>query len=282
MKMKYKLLTVFIIGNIIILLLCAILFRSWIPGILTLSLEALVLLSVFIANRIILSSNWFKGLHADPDHEIYPDNVWYRKHDERNYDLVNLGSNSAKYAFDYSNESVRAMNWSSGTQTLIDDYKLVRNFHSILKENGAVMITIMPFTSINKQTGLIDAFKFWKVLDYTQTDPKYYKKCWMFERLPILFGIPAIKAVVKKILGKDGKRFDKEANTNANPLSEEELKKHAADIIHSWKREFSIESLDSPLTEQNREGRKIRTEVMRNIIDFWKSGDTGQFTSFLR
>ena len=132
MKMRYKILIAFIMLNIIIQLFSLVIFKSWLYGGIILVLEAVMLLAAFAVNRLILSSNWFKYLHADPDHEKYPDNTWYRKHDERNYDLINLGSNSAMYAFDYSDEAVCAMNWSSGTQTLIDDYKLVRNFHSIL------------------------------------------------------------------------------------------------------------------------------------------------------
>lgn len=268
MKMRYKLLTAFIILNIIIQILGVAVFQSWLPGIIFLAVEAALVIVLFI-NWLVLSSSWFKSLHADPDHERYPDNTWYRKHDERNFDLINLGSNSAKYAFDYSDEPVRAMNWSSGTQTLIDDYKLVRNFHSILKENGTVMITIMPFTSINKRTGLMDAFKFWKVVSYVQTDPGYRRKCQLLEWFPVFFGIPAAIAVVKVVLGMD-RQPDNVSDTDKNPMSEESLKKHAAGMISGWKGEFSIESLEEPLTEQNIKGREVRIAVMREMLDFLK------------
>ncbi len=269
MKTKYKLLIAFLICNIIVQILCAAIFRSLIPGIVLLALEAAALVTCFAVNRLVLTSNWFKELHADPEHEIYPDNAWYRKHDERNFDLVNLGSNSAKYAFDYTNEPVKAMNWSSGTQTLIDDYKLIRNFHSILKENGTVIITIMPFTSINKKTGLIDAFKFYKVLDSTQIAPEYRKKCGILERLPICFGKPAVKAAIKKLLGRDREMPDLSV-ADKNLMNDKDLENHAAMMIESWKKEFSIDDLEQPLTEQNREGRSVRVEVMGKLLDFLK------------
>lgn len=276
--MRYKLLAAFIAFNVVTLLFCLTAFKSWLIAVIFLVVEVAAILTIFVANRLVRSSNWFRSLHADPDHEIYPDNTWYRKHDERNYDLINLGSNSAKYAFDYLDEPVRAMNWSSGTQTLHDDYKLVRNFHSILKENGTVVITIMPFTSINKKTGLADAFRFWKVLDSTQTAPEYRKKCRLLERLPIFFGIPAIKSAAKVVLGKDKQPIDL-SFADKNPMPEEDLKKHASDMINSWKAEFSIDNLAQPLTAQNQKGREVRIDVMRKMLDFLK--ERGYRTAFV-
>lgn len=267
MKKKYYAVLIFLLLNMSVLLLCKALFHSYTPDVILIVLESVSLVVLFGCNRIVRNSHWFRGLHADPEHERYPDNIWYRKHDERNFDLINLGSNSAKYAFNYTEEPVRAMNWSSGSQTLIDDYKLMRNFHSILKERGTVIITIMPFTSINKQTGLTDAFKFWKVLDYTQTAPQYRRKCRILEHFPIFFGMAAVKTIVKVVIGRDGRAAD-EADTDMNPMSEDMLKAHAARVIAAWKQEFSIDSLEEPLTNRNHEGREIRIAVMRNLLDF--------------
>lgn len=267
MRRRYKILIIFFTCNIIGQILCVAAFRSCIPGIVFLLLEMTALLAVFLLNWLVFTSNWFKRLHADPENEIYPDNIWYRKHNERNFDLVNLGSNSAKYAFDYTDETVRAMNWSSGTQTLLDDYKLIRNFHSILKENGTVIITIMPFTSINKQTGLMDAFKFWKVLDHTQTAPEYRKKCFILEKFPICFGIPVFKAIAKRLIGRD-KEIMNIDDADVPSMSERRMAEHAYMMIDSWKREFSIKDLEKPLTERNWEGRKVRIGVMREMLDF--------------
>lgn len=37
----------------------------------------------------------------DTEHQVYPDNTWYRTHNERNFDVVVLGSSGAKWAFDF-------------------------------------------------------------------------------------------------------------------------------------------------------------------------------------
>ena len=81
--------------------------------------------------EILYKTNWYKSMFRDLNHEIYPDNVWYREHDERNFDVVNLGSSGGKWAFDYTNFNIKAMNWAQQPQTLLEDYNLLRHFHSI-------------------------------------------------------------------------------------------------------------------------------------------------------
>lgn len=230
-------------------------------------LELIAVIALLYMNWMIKKTDWFKSLFADYNHEIYPDNIWYRKNTERNYDLVNLGSNPAKYAFDYSEVNIKAMNWSSGTQTLIDDFRLLKNFHSILKKNGAIIVTIMPFTSINKETGFKDTFKFYTTLDSVLLDTRFSNLCVRYYRFPILFGKEALKAFVKRIIGKDK---DKKENNlvDYNPLSKEQLIQDAERWIACWKKEFGIEDLNAPLTKENQDGRNIRIKIMRNIIDF--------------
>ena len=64
--------------------------------------ESLKLFKILSGCTLLYKTDWYKSFFVDIDHEIYPDNTWYRNHEERNYDIVNLGSLSAKYAFDYS------------------------------------------------------------------------------------------------------------------------------------------------------------------------------------
>ena len=85
-------------------------------------------------NKILKKTQWYRNMLVDPDHEIYPDNTWYRTHDERNIDIVNLGSSGGKWAFDYSGTEVKGMNWAQQPQTLLEDYNLLRHYHSILRK----------------------------------------------------------------------------------------------------------------------------------------------------
>ena len=47
-----------------------------------------------------------------------------------------------------------------------------------------------------------------------------------------------------------------------------QLDEDAKRWIDGWKRQFSIENFDAPLTPQNQEGRKFRINLMRELIDF--------------
>lgn len=261
------LLILFVLFNAGLYMLCGMLFHTCAVWMALFLLECILIISFLMVNRCIAATGWFKSIHADYDHERYPDNIWYRKHYERNYDLVNLGSFAAKFAFDYSDSDIKAMNWSSGVQTLIDDYKIVQNFHSILKENGTVIITIMPFTSINKRTGIMESFKFHNTFSGELTMPEHRKKCHFLERFPIFFGRNAFKAFMKQIIGRDTVSPDGN-NVDTNPMTDEQLMADAAARVASWKKEFSIESMEDDLTDENQEGRKIRIRIMRELIDF--------------
>lgn len=217
----------------------------------------------------VKASEWYKSLFVDFDHETYPDNVWYRKNDERNFDIVNLGSSSARWAFDWSAVGVKGMNWANRPQTLIDDFRLLKNFHSILKKNGEVVIAIMPFTGLDKKTGVMDTLKYLPTLhcDIVQDMP-FAAKARQLQAYPILMGTPAIKAGFRRLLHKETKCVSLFETIDRNPMSGEELEIDAERWMKGWAKEFAIEDFEAPLTEENQRGRSVRVAVMRELVDF--------------
>lgn len=178
-----------------------------------------------LSNRFVKSTIWYKSLFVDFEHKRYPDNVWYRNQAERNFELINLGSSGGKWAFDYDGLNVKAMNWANQPQTLHDDLRLFKNFHSILKKGGKVLIVIMPFTGLNKRTGVMDALRYLPTLfgDIAQTMPEYCAASRLY-RYPILFGKPAIKAVIRRLLGREiVMRPPQGSDADQNPQSADEL-----------------------------------------------------------
>ena len=230
-------------------------------------LGLMMLVFLWLGNRMLLKSPWYRNLLVDYDHEIYPDNVWYRAHDERNFDLVNLGSSSSVYAFDYAGYDVKAMNWARQPQTLLDDIRLVKNFHSILKEGGYVLISIMPFTSINKQTGLLDAVRYGQTVADVLLEEKYRRKANFLARYPIFMGKRALKEVVKALIGYH-QNVQKWQQPENNLMSEAELEADAMKWDKGWRQQFSIADYKDPLTKTNAEGRQVRIQAMRDLIDF--------------
>lgn len=220
--------------------------------------------------EILYKTNWYKSMFRDLNHETYPDNVWYREHDERNFDGVNLGSSGGKWAFDYTNFNIKAMNWAQQPQTLLEDYNLLRHFHSILKQGGYVLITIMPFTGLNKKTGLMDAMKYVKFdLQGEPIQPYMFKEAQHYANYPILFKRAAIKALIKYFLGKDKQiGIRPETQLDYNPMKSHELEVDAKRWIDGWKHQFGIADFNAPLTEANQRGREYRIELMQTLIDF--------------
>lgn len=235
-------------------------------------LKHIALIPLKILSKPIYATEWYKGLFVGADGETYPDNRWYRKHEERNFDLINLGSSGGKWAFDYSEFNIKAMNWAQQPQTLLEDFNLLRNYHSILKKGGIVLITIMPFTGLNKTTGVRDAMKYLKIDAHEPIQPVEVKKARLYTQYPILMGKPAIKAVVKHWLGKEqmtSNSISKE-NMEKNSMSDIQLEADAKRWIDGWKKQFFIEDFEAPLTEANQKGREYRIKLMRNLIDFCK------------
>lgn len=229
-----------------------------------------IILRFLACSNIIEHTYWYKSMFIDINHETYPDNVWYRNHDERNFDLVNLGSSGGKWAFDYSDFDVKAMNWAQQPQTLLEDYNLLRHFHSILKQGGYVLITIMPFTGLNKSTGLMDAMKYVKFdIQGEPIQPYMFKEAQRYAKYPILFKKPAIKALLKYLLRKEKPvQVNMGPQMESNPMNEKELEADAKRWINGWKRQFNIKDFDAPLTEENKKGRAYRINLMQTLINF--------------
>ena len=162
------------------------------------------LISIFKACTgctLLYKTNWYKSFFVGADHETYPDNVWYRSHEERNFDVVNLGSSGGKWAFDYADTAVKGMNWAQQPQTLLEDYNLLRCYHSILRKGGYVIITIMPFTGLNKETGLRDAMKYVKLNTQGEPiQPYLFDKAKRVAEYPIFMGMPAVKALIRYLI----------------------------------------------------------------------------------
>lgn len=224
---------------------------------------------LWLFSKPVKASFWYQKLFVDFDHRIYPDNVWYRENEERNFYVVNLGSSSAKWAFDWSSAGVKGMNWANQPQTLIDDFRLLKNFHSILRKSGTVIITIMPFTGLNKQTGVMDTLKYLPTLywDIVQ-DMSHIEQARRLQAYPILMGKPAIKAGLRHILGKEVKPIDWRTAIDHNPMPDAELEKDAEKWMDGWAKQFGIEDFEAPLTEENKKGREVRVGVMRELVDF--------------
>ena len=128
----------------------------------------------------------------------------------------------------------------------------------------------MPFSGLNKATGLMDAIKYTR-LDYQgeAIQPHMYKEACRYAQMPIKFGKPAVKALIRYLLHKEPKNNSiLQARAGNNPMTSEQLEANALSFITGWKKQFQISDFDAPLTPRNREGRDYRINLMRELVDF--------------
>lgn len=221
----------------------------------------LCLFPFFLINKCVKRTNWYRN--TIPNMENYPDNKWYRTHDERNFEVINLGSSSGVYAFDYSDTGVKAFNWALQPQSMEYSFKVLKNYYSILRENGIVIIPFSPFSGLSVTGKWAESSndKYYHILDSTLIEN--FTKVSQRRNYP-LFAHPkqALKHLIKDIPPRKGMR-------NCNIChSSLEFERDAEIWIRNWMKEFNISNLEAPLSEENKKGAESRKKTVQAMITF--------------
>ena len=242
-------------------------FINWVVF-LCLAIVCLLLLSgiftFLFLNKIIKTRNAYKN------HLIYTtqfvSNTGYRENTLRNYKIVNLGSNPARFAFFY--EGISGQNWSTGTQGLDKDLEILKYFHSYIKKGGIVLLPVVAFSSVSgylkpENDPLPYVAKFVSILDRHQANtlPRGPEaRRWM--NYPLLFNWKYIR-----YLFNDAAKDDRLA-ISEQMMQDLELEMDASRWIKIWKEEFHIADLNAPLSDELQEGREKSIKDLQNLIDF--------------
>lgn len=206
-------------------------------------------------NKVIRHTKWY---------EQYWNGVqkfWYLN--RFNLDVVNLGSNSGKYAFNYEGLDIAGMNWAVGPQSLVHDFNILKNYFSYLRNGATVIIAITPFSSLvspnyNKGTNL----KYYTFLhpatilnfDENERIKALRIKVNPVREMPWLCIKQTLKEGIKHIIHR--------------PVSKCDIEKNASIFIDSWKKQFGITDLEASLSEQHSQDQVNRSQVLRDIIEF--------------
>lgn len=255
--MKKKLLILLVLYLIVV----AILFvytPIWISA--TLLLLAIIgitlLYIVFRLNELVKKTKWFTD--GIPDIENYPTNEWYRIHEERNYDIVNIGSSSAKYAFDYSGMNIKAFNWAEQPQSLDNGFKILKTYFSILKKDGIVILSLGPFSGldVNGKWAKDANDKYYYILDSYLIDN--YGNVSFRRKYPlIVYPKQSLKELIKKILNK-----------NVHRKISDGFIDDSEKWMSGWCHEFNIDDIDAPMSDENRKGKNKRIALLSEMIEF--------------
>lgn len=221
----------------------------------------LCLFPIFLLNRCVKHTNWYRNVI--PNIENYPTNEWYRTHDERNFEVVNIGSSSGVYAFDYSETGLKAFNWALQPQSMEYSFGVLKNYFSILGEKGIVIIPFCPFSGLSVTGKWTESSndKYYYILDSTLIHN--FSKVSQRRKYP-LFTQPkqSLKRLIKDIPPRKGIRS---CNVCHSSL---EFEQDAKNWIRNWMKEFNISNLDAPLSEENKRGAESRKETIQEMIAF--------------
>ena len=219
-----------------------------------------------LLNKMVKRTNWYNNVKLDK--ENYPDNDWYRTHLERNYDVANVGSSSALYAFDYTGLDVKAFNWALQPQSLEYSFKILKCYFSILRQKGIILIPFCPFTGLSVTGKWAESTfeKYYGILDYTLIDN--YKQIRRRREYP-LFTSPktSLKRLIKDVPKKTSFRQCVKCTTD------EQFNADANNWVKNWMKEFGINDLDAPLSKENVEGANSRKKLLNEMIEFCLTRD---------
>lgn len=191
-----------------------------------------------------------------------------------NLEIVNLGSSSAFYGFDYSPLPVKAANWAMRPQSFPQDFALLKTYYSYLKPKAIVLISLCPYSSCFKIYTDISQEKYYTILhpgvierfDLEKQKIIYNKKNqpWKFYK----------KELIKGTIGNIKSIFKKRPDTYTyQPMNNKQLEADAKMWIDGWKKEFNITDMNAPLPPHIKEGRKKRINILNEIISFCKERD---------
>ena len=222
--------------------------------------------SFLIANKLIKKTNWWKNQYIAC--EQFVSNFGYRDNIQRNYDIVNLGSNPARFAFFY--ENVKGQSWATGSQGQDMDFEILKYFHSYLKNGGAVLIPIMPFTAISTYLkerkdywGMEYYSKFYQILDlYQALQLPNAKKIARYLKMPLLYNKRAIRYLIKDSLPDD--RFQ----ISEQPMMKMELEEDAKKWINGWLTEFNLKRLEDCQGEKWSKYYREAIDLTKSMVDF--------------
>ena len=224
------------------------------------------MLPLDILDSLVKKTNWYRN--SIPNIENYPGDNWYRKHLDRNFDIINIGSTSGLFCFNYDGLGVKAFNWALKPQSMEYSFKVLKQYFSILKQNGIVLIPFCPFSglSVTEKWAECANDKYFHILDRTLIDnyeSVAKRRLHPFRSMPRL----SMKRLIKDVPLNDMYSYNIQCNT------QDEFEKSAKCWINLWMKQFNISNLNNPVSAENVQGRKKRLEIVRNIILFCKERD---------
>lgn len=215
------------------------------------------ILFALVVNKLYKNTNFYKNKFVDT-HKF--------KNIPQNLEVVNLGSNQPKFAFDYTNSDVLAMSWAVGPQTLEYDFRILKNYHKLLKKDAKVIVALSPFQFfLDKYKDDASNHKYYEFLEPSLIDGFSQIKKRFYIDFPIFSAKKQILRILKDV------PTDKRIEIDTNQLNEEKIKLDAQNWVISWKKQFGLKELENiTLSDENKTNIEKNIKLLKEMIVFCK------------
>lgn len=191
-----------------------------------------------------------------------------------NLEVVNLGSNSAFYGFDYSNLPLKAANWAMRPQSFPQDLAILKTYCSYLRPRAIIFIALCPYSSCYKNYKDIELEKYYTILHPGVFEKFSMEKCEAAFRIKSNPYRYATKQMLlsgfKMFAGRLLRRHIPTELMDKQPMTATQLEADSKRWIDGWKKQFNITDMDALQPEHIVEGRKKRIAVLKEMIAFCK------------
>lgn len=262
--MKKKFANIYLILSVVCIIIAVGMHQYVLSMVLIALFYIIPLIILFILNPLYKRTNHFTNQYVDI-HKFMNNSTLLSKNSF--WDVVNLGSTHPKFAFDFSESSLKGMNWAVGPQTLEYDFMILRNYHHSLREGATVIIPICPLTFfLYKYSNMRNVAKYYKVFasdlipDFDSN--QYFKEI----KYPLICYPFRLRYLIKDI------PKDRRLEMIDNPMSPERIETDATMWIEKcWNSEFGIDICHmQKLSDNNLQAIENNVSLLREIVVFCK------------
>lgn len=209
-------------------------------------------------NDIILKSQWY-------DEVAFRDCRKFWELKDEKFDVVNLGSSSGVYDFDYSDVEMSCANWALAPQSTTGDFAILKQFRKNLKKNALVIYPFCPFTSISGAVDYVED-RCYSFMDFNLIPNAHYlrwvKIMQMKDNPLAYYPLVRIKQDIKNIILK--------RKQNVIVMNENQLIKDADEIMNNWKVQFKLTDLSKPFTGRNKKVFDDGIRLCKELVSYCK------------
>lgn len=210
----------------------------------------------FFLNQKIKCTNWYKFRFGSV--------LKFYKPIPFGLDIVNLGSSSGNYAFNYEGTGVAGRNWAVRPQTLWYDFQVLKNYFSFIKKGGIVLIPLCPFSfCIKNFTEICFDDKYHLFLHpilITHFSKSTRARQERLMKFPFLMHPTSLIRLVSDIADY--------SEDLRNPMTAMQLSEDARARVKEWKLQFNITDLENPLSQPVKEAMEYNCEILRQMFAF--------------